>query len=79
MDTLKQFLVKEGKETYDAMAAYKVAEMKVAEELRKLRHNLMQHHDTYMKTDRTNWGFAGDLNHVVSQLQDINDFIRKDK
>lgn len=79
MDTLKQFLINEGEETYVAMAAYKAAELKVADEIEKLKLNLMKHHDAYMQTDRTSWGFAGDLNNVVSQLRDINDFIRTDK
>lgn len=77
---LSEFLIEdevvvEGDERYIAMSAYKANAAKVQEELDKLELNMMRHRDKYLKTDRTNWGYSGDLEHVVKQLEEINDFL----
>lgn len=71
----EQDVVAEGDERYVAMAAYKANALKVRDELDKLELNLQHHRARYLKTDRTNWGHAGDLERVTSALADINDWL----
>lgn len=67
--------VKEAESNYVAMSAYKANAMKVQTEIDKLEVNLMRHKERYLGTNRSSWGFSGDLEHVVKQLEEINDFL----
>lgn len=75
----KDFLAKppvvEAEANYVAMSAYKANAAKVQMELDKLEVNLLRHKDRYLATDRKSWGFAGDLEHVAKQLEEVNDFL----
>lgn len=75
----KEFLanppVVEAESNYVAMSAYKANATRVQLELDKLEVNLLRHKERYLKTDRSNWGFSGDLEHVAKQLEEINDFL----
>lgn len=75
----KEFLnqppVVEAESNYVAMSAYKANAAKVQMEMDKLGANLLRHQDRYLKTDRTNWGFSGDLERVAQLLAEINDFL----
>lgn len=75
----KEFLaqppVVEAESNYVAMSAYKANATKIQMELDKLEVNLMRHKERYLGTNRSSWGFSGDLEHVVKQLEEINDFL----
>lgn len=73
----EQEAVVEGDERYVAMAAYKANASKVRDELDKLELNLQRHRARYLKTDRTDWGHAGDLERVATAIADINDWLGK--
>ena len=74
-DFLAQPPIEEAESNYIAMSAYKANDAKIRMELEKLDLNLMRHRERYLKTDRKNWGFSGDLERVATQLKELNDFL----
>ena len=38
--------------------------------------NSLEAHSAEERTDRSNWGYFGDLGHVKAQLQEVSNFLR---
>lgn len=67
--------LEENESNYVAMSSYQANRAKAAMELDKLKANMMKHHAAYMNTDRTNWGYAGDMERLTESLRDINSWM----
>ena len=54
--------------------AYQENLIKVEQQIRLLVGNLKNHKARQIK-DPTNWGYSGDMNFVLNELTDINNFL----
>ncbi len=60
--------------TANAADAYRDARERLDERLNKLNHFVRIHTEGQFK-DKKNWGFVGDLNHVVEILDEAIEFL----
>lgn len=67
----------ESEANYVAMSAYRANLNKVLDQVEALKLNIAKHRDRYMATDRTDWGYSGDLERVKQHLSEINDSLKK--
>jgi hypothetical protein len=57
-------------ETNTANEAYRAAREKLDRRLSELNHRIREHAERQYK-DRGNWGYAGDLNHLVEVVDGL--------
>lgn len=69
--------LEESESNYIAMSSYQAKAAQVDDEIEKLKLNMMKHRKEYLATDRTNWGYAGDMERLLKQLTEINDWLGK--
>lgn len=67
----------ESESNYIAMSSYQAKAAQVDDEIEKLKLNMMKHRKEYLATDRTNWGYAGDMERLLKQMTEINDWLGK--
>ena len=79
MRPLRSFLSRKREPMRGAAAAYDAALVEVRAELEKLKVNISNHQKQYAASNQTNWGFSGDLQHVLAELRNLNRFIGGDQ
>ena len=58
----------------NAHEAYRAARERLDDRLNQINH-LVRAHDAQEFRDRKNWGYTGDLNHVIATLDEVVEFL----
>lgn len=69
--------VKQAKES--ALKKYEERQAEIRKLLKQIDANLMNHDRNASSQGGHNWTHVGDLNHILDELQNINNFIRPRK
>ena len=60
----------------EANKKYQENQNQIKNELTILKDKLNRHKKAYCK-DSTNWGYVGDLGHILTQVKELNQFLNE--